>query len=134
LPKLDAALTRQRVTDARAELEGVVRELYSLIARNRHASALIERSALELPELATLWFGELRRGVLGRLTHYLARRIERHHFRSVPDTATAARLILETVAWFAWHRHGDPFTTIDDTLAENTTVHFVVSALVPEDV
>ena len=134
LPKLDAALTRQRVTDARAELEGVVRELYSLIARNRHASALIERSALELPELATLWFGELRRGVLVRLTHYLERRIERHHFRSVPDTATAARLILETVAWFAWHRHGDPFTTIDDTLAENTTVHFVVSALVPEDV
>jgi hypothetical protein len=43
-------------------------------------------------------------------------------------------IILEIIAWFAWHRHGDPFTTIDDTLAENTTVHFIVSALVLEDV
>jgi AcrR family transcriptional regulator len=134
LPKLDMALARQRVTDARAELEGIVRELYSLIAHHRSASALIERSALELPELATLWFGELRLGILDRLTRYLDRRIERRHFRPVPDTATAARLILEVVAWFAWHRHGDPFTKIDETLAGNTAVHFIVSTLIPEDV
>jgi AcrR family transcriptional regulator len=133
LPQLDAALARHRVTDVGAELEGIVRELYSLIARNRHASALIERSALDWPELAALWFGEMRRGVLERLTRYLKRRVERGYFRPVPDTATAARLILEVIAWFAWHRHGDPFTQIDDKLAEETTVRFVMSALVSEE-
>lgn len=132
LPHLDAALARQRVTDARAELTGIVRELYALVARNRQASALIERSALDLPELAALWFGEMRRGILERLTYYLERRIERGHFRSVPDAATAARLIIEVIAFFAWHRHDNPFASIDDTRAEETTVHFVVSALVLE--
>src|SRR5215468_11219792 len=76
-PQLDAALARQRVTNARAELDGVVRELYSLVAGNRQASALIERSALDRPELAAVWFGELRRGFLERLTQYLERRSER---------------------------------------------------------
>ncbi|HKA56733.1 MAG TPA: helix-turn-helix domain-containing protein [Candidatus Binatia bacterium] len=132
-PQLDAALARQRVTNARAELDGVVRELYSLVAGNRQASALIERSALDRPELAAVWFGELRRGFLERLTQYLERRIERGHFRPVPDAPTAARLILEVIAWFAWHRHEDAFSRIDDKLAEETTVHFVVSALVREE-
>src|SRR5262245_32668344 len=132
-PQLDAALARQRVTNARAELDGVVRELYSLVAGNRQASALIERSALDRPELAAVWFGELRRGFLERLTQYLERRIERGHFRPVPDAPTAARLILEVIAWFAWHRHEDVFSRIDDKLAEETTAHFVVSALVREE-
>jgi len=132
-PRLDAALARQRVTNVRAELEGVVRELYSLIAGNYHASALIERSALDWPELAAVWFGELRRGILQRLTQYLEHRIERGHLRPVPDAPTAARLILEVVAWFAWHRHEDVFSQIDDKLAEETTVHFVASALSREE-
>jgi len=132
-PRLDAALARQRVTNVRAELEGVVRELYSLVAGNYHASALIERSALDWPELAAVWFGELRRSILQRLTQYLERRIERGHFRPVPDAPTAARLILEVVAWFAWHRHEDVFSQIDDKLAEETTVHFVVSTLLREE-
>lgn len=132
-PKLDAALARQRVTNVRAELEGVVRELYSLIADNHHASALIERSALDWPELAAVWFGELRRSILVRLTQYLERRIERGHFRPVPGAPTAARLILEVIAWFAWHRHEDLFSRIDDKLAEETTVHFVVNALSREE-
>jgi AcrR family transcriptional regulator len=132
-PKLDAALTRQRVANVRAELAGVVQELYFLVADNHHASALIERSALDWPELAAVWFGELRRGILERLTQYLERRIARGHFRPVPDTATAARLILEVIAWFAWHRHEDVFSHIDDKLAEDTTVHFVVSTLLREE-
>ena len=132
-PRLDTALTRQRATNVRAELEGVVRELYSLVAGNYHASALIERSALDWPELAAVWFGELRRDILQRLTQYLERRIERGHLRAVPDAPTAARLILEVIAWFAWHRHEDAFSQIDDKLAEETTVHFVVSALLREE-
>ena len=33
----------------------------------------------------------------------------RGRLASVPDAAIAARLAIETTAWFAWHRLGDPF-------------------------
>src|SRR5262249_52363911 len=131
-PQLDAALARQRVTNARAELGGGGRGADSLLPGHPHARAPIAPAALPPPELAAVWFGELRRGFLERLTQYLERRIERGHFRPVPDAPTAARLILEVIAWFAWHRHEDAFSRIDDKLAEETTVHFVVSALVRE--
>jgi hypothetical protein len=45
----------------------------------------------------------------------------------VPDTAVAARLILETISWFAYHRFGDPEP---DTFAESVVRATVVDTLV----
>ncbi len=131
LPLLEAALPRRRVADPRAELEGIVRELYALIERARLGITLIERSALDLPELARLFYLEVRRGLLDRLQRYIASRVQGGQMAPVPDAAAAARLMLETVAWFAMHRHRDPDTTIDDGTARETVVHFIVGGLAP---
>ena len=45
LPALTAALARQRVKDARAELTSILSELYDTLARNRHGIKLLDRSA-----------------------------------------------------------------------------------------
>ena len=133
LPALRAALARARAADARAELDGVVRELYGMVARNRRGTTLLERSALDHPELAQLYYQRMRRGLIERLTEYLRRRIRQRAFRPVPDVAAAARLIIETVAWFAMHRHGDPDpVAFDDRVGIETVATVLVNAFVKE--
>lgn len=93
---------------ARDELEGIVDDLYTFIEANRVALKLFERCAADLPELAAWYFVDRRRGLLAVLGDYLRVRIEAGVLRAVPDIPVAARFIVETVAWFAMHRHGDP--------------------------
>src|SRR6185369_1023121 len=62
MPRLDAAIRRRRVDDPVAELEGVVGELYDRIAEAWQGIVVIERSALEWPELAHVFYGDVRRG------------------------------------------------------------------------
>jgi hypothetical protein len=132
LPRLDVALSRRRVSDPREELEGIVRELYALIERTRRAITLIERSALDLPDFAQLFYGEIRRDLVSRLERYVESRTRRGYLRSVPDPPAAARLLLENVACFAMHRHRDPDPAgIADDVARETVVHFILNALTP---
>lgn len=134
LPALGRALGRRSSKDVAGELTAVVEELYGLIARTWRAAAAIERSALDEPELAQLYYIEVRRSIIERLTRYLESRIKRGQFRAVPDPATTARLVLETIAWFAWHRHGDPDSAkIDDQTARAAVVDFVVASLARAD-
>jgi AcrR family transcriptional regulator len=130
LPTLRAARTRRQVADTRAELESIVRELYAMVTRHRHGIRLLERSALDWPELAALFYDDMRRRMLQDLTGYLQRRIAQRRLRPVPDVAAAARLINETVAWFAMHRYGDKQSAdVSDAAAEATVVDVLVHAL-----
>ena len=53
--------------------------------------------------------------------------------RPVPDAAIAARLLIETTAWFAWHRLGDPAPQpMDDSLARETVIAVLSRGLLPE--
>lgn len=135
LPGLSAALARgarAKAVDPRAELEGILRELYDLIEQTRLGIALIERSAVDQPQLATLSYVDVRRKLIERLTRYLERRIASGALRAVPDPATAARLVLETITWFARHRLGDADSAnIDDATARETTIDFLVHGLAP---
>jgi AcrR family transcriptional regulator len=129
LPLLEAALRRPRGGDARAELRAVVGELYGLIERAWPGIVVLERSALEMPELARAFYAETRRGVLDRLERLLAARMRAGQVREVPAPA-AARFVLETVAWFALHRHRDPSPPrLDDAAARAATLDLVVNAL-----
>jgi AcrR family transcriptional regulator len=133
LPALAEALSRQRVADPRAELEAIVRELYDTLARNRHGIKLLDRSAREHPELAALWFERTRSGLLAALSQYLETRIRHKVFPPVPDVAVTARLIIETVVFWAVHRHCDPHPqAVDDAVARETVIHFILNALVNE--
>jgi AcrR family transcriptional regulator len=131
LPSLDAALRRTRVADARAELEAVVRELYERLERAWPGIVVLERSALEMPELAPVFYAEMRRGLLDRLERYLTTRMRAGGLRPAPG-AVAARFLLETIAWFAMHRHRDPLPAkIDDHTAREAAVGLIVNALAP---
>lgn len=130
LPRLDAALTRRRVGDARAELEGIVRELYAVVSRNRRGIVLLERSAHDWPELEAVVFHGMRRSALKRLERFLDLRMRAKLLRDVPDRAACARLVNETVAWFAMHRHGDPDSAdVAEASAEATVVDVLVHGL-----
>jgi AcrR family transcriptional regulator len=133
LPALTAALGRRRVQDVSGELAGIVRELYRTTAANRRGIKLIDRSARDHPALAALWFEGARGGVVGQLTAYLDDRIRRKLLRPVPDTTVAARLVVETIVFWAVHRHWDAHPqAVDDQVAEDTVITFVVGALAKE--
>jgi hypothetical protein len=91
----------------------------------------MDRSAQFQPELAALWFTQARGTLVDALSEYLARRIRRGLFRSVPDPRVAARVIVEIIATWAVHRHWDPAPQpIDDQTAEDTVVQFIVGGLI----
>jgi AcrR family transcriptional regulator len=134
VPALTAALAARRVRNAGDELARIVGELYDVLARNRRGLKVIDRSARDMPELADLWFSGARGGFLSLLTQYLEDRLRRRVFRPVPDVAAAARLILETIVFWAVHRHWDAHPeTIDDATAKATVTRFVVGTLAKED-
>ncbi len=126
------ALSGQGSGDTAAELEKILRELFELEARTREAADMLERSARELPEMADLLNAGIRAPVMAALTEYLSGRAEAGTLRRTPDSATTARLVLETLTWFARHRFSDPDgAAIPADLAADTAVDALVHALVP---
>jgi AcrR family transcriptional regulator len=118
--------------DPASELQLIMRELFTLEEQTAWAADMIERSARELPELADLLNTGLRRPVLDALTTYLDSRAKAGWLRTTPHTAATARLVLETLTWFARHRHSDPYgAAIPPDLAQETAVDALLHALVP---
>jgi AcrR family transcriptional regulator len=133
LPSLTAALARKRVVEAGAELETVLGELYDALARHRTAIKLLDRCASDYPELAKLWYGAGREGAFSLLGRYLDDRAHRGRLRRFEDSAVAARIVLETLVFWAVHRHWDPSPqAVDEDSARRTTLAFLTSALVKE--
>jgi AcrR family transcriptional regulator len=132
-PALSEALSRDRVTDVRAELAAIVGELYELLASNRRGMKLLDRSARDYPELAALWFEGARGGLVALLSKYLEDRTRRRLLRPMPDATVAARLLIETTVFWAVHRHWDPHPqTVEEAVAKETVVRFIVAALAKE--
>jgi AcrR family transcriptional regulator len=134
LPSLEAALTKRRVADPRSELEAILRELWDRVARSRRPLAVLERSAIDAPELYRIWFATARRALFARLAEYVARRSRADDFRRVADPALAARYLVETIAWFARHRYGDPDPALlpDDEVVREAVLPLLVASLVPD--
>jgi AcrR family transcriptional regulator len=94
--------------DARAELAGIVTDLYQRLARHRIALKLVDRCAPELPELAEVWFGAGRGAQIDAVQTYLLHR-ERAGHVSLPGPApVVARTIVELCSLWAVHLHFDP--------------------------
>jgi AcrR family transcriptional regulator len=133
LPTLAKALARKRPAPLRSEFEAILRELYDTVERNRQAIKLLDRSAKDQPELAALWFIGTRGGLVAALAQYLERETRRNAMTPVSDVAVAARLIVETVVFWAVHRRWDPHPQIvDDTTARETVIHLLTEAFVKE--
>ncbi|AUS60729.2 TetR family transcriptional regulator [Mycobacterium tuberculosis] len=123
--------------DARAELAGIVTDLYSRLARHRIALKLVDRWAPELPDLAEVWFGTGRNAQVDAVQAYLVHR-ERAGLLILPGPAPmVARTIVELCALWAVHLHFDPSPepwsivqpgVIDDDAIAATLAEFVVRA------
>jgi AcrR family transcriptional regulator len=133
LPALTRALARTRVTNVRAELEEILGELYDGLARNRTGIELLDRCALDYPELAKLWYGAGRERTLGLFARYFDDRTRRGRLRRFESGAVAARIVLETLVFWAVHRHWDPSPQeVDESSARRTVVAFLIAALLKE--
>ncbi len=132
-PALSEALKRPRAIVASVELESVAREVYSSLYKMAHLTAILDQSVHDLPELADMYYGRMRGGLVARLARYIESRVEAGQFRRVPNPVAAARLIIEIATWFARNRRGDPYSRdIDDLTAEETTVDFIVNSLLAQ--
>jgi hypothetical protein len=111
-------------------LEGILRELYQLLTRNRTALKLIDRCAHDHPQLAALWFQGGRELLLGLLIRYFEMR--KTHLRRFRDAAVVARIVIENLVLWAVHRFWDPAPQpVDDAVAEHTVIELLVDGLVP---
>ena len=63
-PRLERAAGLSGVDDVAAEFEEVVSEIYDWLARYRRGIRMVEKCAVEWPELSTFFYKELRRGGL----------------------------------------------------------------------
>jgi AcrR family transcriptional regulator len=132
VPRLRAALHGSEPADVAEELRGIVAELYDATERYWPLLAVVERCAVELPELDAAWFGGARAGYHAGLGKYLERRMATGQLRPMPDAMVAARVVVESVAWFAWHRHeGRDPARYDEQAARRTVIEFACAALVP---
>ncbi|HVW29757.1 MAG TPA: TetR family transcriptional regulator [Polyangiaceae bacterium] len=129
-PIMETLLARKKREDVRSELELLVRYLYDSLSRRRHGLKLVEASAKDLPELASVWLEKTRGDLIDLLTRYVDNRIDARRLRRVPNTRAAACSIVETTAFWAVHRHWDMnFRAIDESVAQETVMQFTVGAL-----
>jgi AcrR family transcriptional regulator len=126
---LAAALGARRVSDAGAELSAIASELFDTLEANRRGIKLLDRSARDLPEVAALWFQGARAGLIQALQSYLDDRVRRGLLRAYPDTAVAARIAIETLVFWAVHRHWDPQPqVVEEAAVKNTVIKFIVTS------
>jgi AcrR family transcriptional regulator len=130
LPKLDAALARRRVTAAAAELTEVIDELYERTLATRQAADVLERSARDVPELAAVFYGKVRRNLFDRMERLVTRRIASRHYHD-REPRILARMIIETVTTFARHIYNDvEAPSFDLALARTVTIETIVTGIV----
>jgi AcrR family transcriptional regulator len=131
--ELLAALGRSATADPGVELAAIVRDLYVRMSRNRRGIKLVDRCAQDQPELAAVWFGQGRWGQHAALVQYLEQRSAKGLLRTPPSVHVAARLVLETVAFWAVHRHWDPSPQqVAEEDVQASVVDMVVHGLLKE--
>src|SRR5262249_46364929 len=101
LPALEHALRDGRPRPPRAELEAIVGALYDRVAGAWQGIIMLERSALDWPELAHVFYVDMRRGLLRRLERYLQTRAQAGLLADAPRAPGPARLGLGTGPRFA---------------------------------
>ena len=104
-PQLWLAAESPPPDSPRRELEGIIAELYHWLHRYRRAIKLIERCAGDWPDVVQVFQRRFWRGGVRRVADYLARRSREGVLPAGRETAAAAHLLIESIAWMAVHRH-----------------------------
>jgi len=128
--ELGRALERKRVGDVRAELEGIVRDLYANASRHRTAIKLIDRCGHDHPELSKVFYARGRFTQVELLAQYLDSRARMKKLPAALDSFVTARFIVETITTWAVHIHWDPAPQeIEPGAAEETVLRFLLGGL-----
>jgi AcrR family transcriptional regulator len=131
--RLAAALRVAPPADVAAELAGIIDELYGAMTAQRTAIRLLDRCAVDYPELAAVWFDRGRGDLVAAIRRYLETRGAAGRLRPLVDLDVAARLVLETLAVWAVHRHWDPAPQrFDEPAVRRSVIAALVAALVPD--
>lgn len=128
--RLVEALSKRWRGPLATELSEIITNLYDTLTRHRVSIKLVDRCASELPELAEVWFGQGRSGLVVVLTEYLQ---GRKALRLPGPAPLVARTILETCVLWAVHLHWDPARQPVDTAAVPATLAGLLTrGLLPE--
>ncbi|MCP2242466.1 transcriptional regulator, TetR family [Lentzea aerocolonigenes] len=129
--RLVEALSKRRRGPLAVELTEIITNLYDTLSRHRVSIKLVDRCAPELPELADVWFGQGRSGLVVVLTEYLQRR---KALRLPGPAPLVARTILETCVLWAVHLHWDPARQEpqDTAAVPSTLAGLLTRGLLPE--
>ena len=120
---LAAALKTETPADVQAEVRAVLAEIYDTLYAGRVRIKLIATAARDVPELGEAWFVKGRRRLNRRLARWIELRVGGGHFAPQPDATAAARMLSETLTWFAVHRHFEPAPeALDDATARQTAL------------
>lgn len=133
-PRLQEALD-SGLSDASGvgdEVRRIVAEFYDANIEYRDLLMLVEKSARTVPELYEIFYTDFRGGALHRLEKYLGDRAGSGYLAGFASTAVAARAIVETTAWFARHRLGDPDgRLLDADACRETVIDMCARAVLP---
>ncbi|MCP4751398.1 MAG: TetR/AcrR family transcriptional regulator [Proteobacteria bacterium] len=130
---LEAAVARDECPDPRSELETIVRRYFSTLSQSRIFIMLLDKSALDWPEMADVYDRTIRSRMKKLLKQYLDKRISQKHFRQVPDAFASVRLIMHIMDWFAKLRpYSSDAGKIGEEIAEETVVDALLQTFIPE--
>ncbi len=136
LPLLAEALERGRPgRNLRVELEGILRELYGLLERYHRGIKLIDRCALDHPELSDEWQKAGREGTRAALERYLEARRRNRQLRPIHDLSVTARLVIETITTWTVHIKWDRFPQhFDEKAVADAVVGMLLHGLLRDPV
>ena len=107
-PMLWLAAESPRPADPRAEVHGIIAELYVWLSRYAQGIQLVDRCASDRPELDRLFHRRFWRGGVRRVADYLERRSREGVLALRCDPHAAAHLAVEALSWMAVRRHWSP--------------------------
>jgi AcrR family transcriptional regulator len=117
----------------RREFESILRDLHRRMLRNRRALKLVDRCAVDHPELAAVWFKQGRYGLVALLAAYLEKGAHEGRLRAGLNVQLTARLILETIALWTIHMPWDAAPqTLTDEEVESVVLDLLVHAYAKE--
>lgn len=92
---------------AQQELRRVLEELYAVLSDHRVGLLVLMRCALDWPELARVFRGEVRTALIGQLSRYLGRLQKADLVTSAHEAELLAIQIFECIGWWAVDRGDD---------------------------
>jgi AcrR family transcriptional regulator len=113
----------------------VAAELFDMMHRRRRAIWLLDRCAKDVPEIAALYVKHVKVRYLQDLEALISRGQSGQRIYRDVDAASAARGVLEMVAWFAMHRLRDAVPLqCSKEKARGAAISLAVHALCPSPV